>query len=257
MLTIGERQGQFPGMLAQGHSASCLSTRIMELASRRRRRPTRLFNTLENRLRLRLRTHTKFQRFRSVHVVDVIFYPGSLWSYSRHFFPGVFLGVRPNSCGQAHPHPNPRTERHHGRAAWYPEQWPESRWEEDLRLMEAAHLKVVRIAEFAWSRMEPSEGHYDFDWLERAINLAAKHHIITVLGTPTATPPAWLTQKYPDTLRVEQRASGSRTGTARRLGDVPCATANSAARLPSRWRCASAQSRMSSAGRSTTNTATR
>ena len=59
-------------------------------------------------------------------------------------------------------------------AAWYPEQWPESRWEEDLRLMEAANLKVVRIAEFAWSRMEPSEGHYDFDWLERAINLAGQ-----------------------------------------------------------------------------------
>jgi beta-galactosidase len=92
--------------------------------------------------------------------------------------------------------------------AWYPEQWPESRWEEDLRLMEAANLKVVRIAEFAWSRMEPSEGHYDFDWLESAISLAAKHHIVSVLGTPTATPPAWLTQKYPDTLRVE--ANGQR-----------------------------------------------
>ena len=94
--------------------------------------------------------------------------------------------------------------------AWYPEQWPETRWEEDLRLMEASHLKVVRIAEFAWSRMEPSEGHYDLDWLERAISLAAKHHIVTVIGTPTATPPAWLTQKYADTLRVEptgQRAT--------------------------------------------------
>ncbi len=75
--------------------------------------------------------------------------------------------------------------------AWYPEQWPESRWEEDLRLMEVADMKVVRIAEFAWSRMEPSEGHYDFDWLERAIDLAGKHHIVSVLGTPTATPPAW------------------------------------------------------------------
>ncbi len=104
--------------------------------------------------------------------------------------------------------------------AWYPEQWPESRWEEDLRLMEAANLKVVRITEFAWSRMEPSEGHYDFDWLERAIGLASKHHLVSVLGTPTATPPAWLTQKYPDTLRVEpngqrvahgNRAHGSST----------------------------------------------
>ena len=88
--------------------------------------------------------------------------------------------------------------------AWYPEQWPESRWEKDLELMEAANIKVVRIAEFAWSRMEPSEGHYDFDWLERAISLAAKHHIVSVVGTPTATPPAWLTQKYPDVLRVEE-----------------------------------------------------
>jgi beta-galactosidase len=89
-------------------------------------------------------------------------------------------------------------------SAWYPEQWPEARWEDDLRLMEAADLKVVRIGEFAWSRMEPSEAHYDFDWLERAIKLAAKHHIISVIGTPTATPPAWLTQKYSDTLRIEE-----------------------------------------------------
>jgi beta-galactosidase len=86
---------------------------------------------------------------------------------------------------------------------WYPEQWPESRWETDLRMMEAAHIKVVRIAEFAWSRMEPSEGQYEFTWLDSAIRMAEKHHIPVVLGTPTATPPAWLTQKYPETLRVE------------------------------------------------------
>lgn len=104
--------------------------------------------------------------------------------------------------------------------AWYPEQWPESRWEEDLRLMEAANIKVVRVAEFAWSTMEPSEGRYELDWLKRAIDLAAKHHIVTVLGTPTAAPPAWLTSKYPETLRVEpngqrvthgNRAQGSAT----------------------------------------------
>lgn len=95
---------------------------------------------------------------------------------------------------------------------WYPEQWPESRWEEDLRLMEAANLKVVRLAEFAWSRMEPSEGHYDFDWLERAISLAAKHHIVSVVGTPTAGPPAWLTQKYPDTLRVDENGQRATHG---------------------------------------------
>jgi beta-galactosidase len=88
-------------------------------------------------------------------------------------------------------------------AAWYPEQWPESQWEPDLALMEAAHIHLVRVGEFAWSTMEPEEGQYQFDWLERAIALAAKHHICVVLGTPTAAPPAWLTTKYPETLRVD------------------------------------------------------
>lgn len=96
--------------------------------------------------------------------------------------------------------------------AWYPEQWPEARWEEDLALMQAANIKVVRIAEFAWSTLEPSEGHYEFNWLDRAIALAAKHHIVSVLGTPTAAPPAWLTQKYPDTLRVESEGKRATHG---------------------------------------------
>jgi beta-galactosidase len=89
-------------------------------------------------------------------------------------------------------------------AAWYPEQWPESRWDADLSLMEAAHINLVRVGEFAWSAMEPSEGKYDFVWLDHAIELAAEHHICVVLGTPTAAPPAWLTTKYPDTLRVDE-----------------------------------------------------
>ena len=88
--------------------------------------------------------------------------------------------------------------------AWYPEQWPEQRWDADLSLMEQASIRFVRIGEFAWSTMEPSEGRYDFDWLERAIALAAKHRIYVVLGTPTAAPPAWLTQKYPETLRIKE-----------------------------------------------------
>lgn len=89
-------------------------------------------------------------------------------------------------------------------AAWYPEQWPETAWDADLSLMEAAHINLVRIGEFAWSTMEPSEGQYRFEWIDRAIALAAKHHISVVLGTPTAAPPAWLTAKYPDTLRMDE-----------------------------------------------------
>ena len=89
-------------------------------------------------------------------------------------------------------------------AAWYPEQWPESRWDADLSLMEQAHVHFVRVGEFTWSTMEPSEGNYQLDWLERAIRLAEKHHIAVVLGTPSAAPPAWLTQKYPETLRTKE-----------------------------------------------------
>lgn len=88
--------------------------------------------------------------------------------------------------------------------AWYPEQWPESRWDADLELMQKAGIHMVRVGEFAWSRMEPSEGQYDLNWLDHAITAASKHGIYTVLGTPTAAPPAWLTQKYPESLRMEE-----------------------------------------------------
>ena len=86
--------------------------------------------------------------------------------------------------------------------AWYPEQWPEARWDADLKLMEEAGVRFVRIGEFAWSRIEPSEGKYDLNWMDHAIRAAEKHHIAVVLGTPSAAPPAWLTTKYPETLRV-------------------------------------------------------
>lgn len=89
-------------------------------------------------------------------------------------------------------------------AAYYPEHWPESRWPEDIRLMKEAGFTVVRMGEFAWSTFEPAEGEFHFDWMDRAIALLAENGILTVLGTPTAAPPAWLTQKYPDTLAVNE-----------------------------------------------------
>jgi beta-galactosidase len=87
-------------------------------------------------------------------------------------------------------------------AAWYPEQWPERAWDRDLSLMQAAGINVVRIGEFAWSRLEPAEGEYDLDWLARAVRMAQRHHIAVVIGTPTDAPPAWLTSRYPQVLRV-------------------------------------------------------
>ncbi len=97
-------------------------------------------------------------------------------------------------------------------AAWYPEQWDEATWEKDLALMEAAHIHVARIAEFAWSTMEPSEGNFQFKWLDDAIAMAAKHHVAIVLGTPTAAPPAWLTTKYPETLRIDNEGKRDEHG---------------------------------------------
>lgn len=89
-------------------------------------------------------------------------------------------------------------------ASWYPEQWPEARWEADLALMERAHLSVVRIGEFAWARMEPEDGRFDFAWLDRAIAAARRHGLKVVLGTPSAAPPIWLTQAHPDIRRMEE-----------------------------------------------------
>lgn len=91
---------------------------------------------------------------------------------------------------------------------YYPEQWPEARWPIDARLMEEAGLNIARLAEFAWSKLEPREGHYDFDWLDRAIEVLARHGLRIVLGTPTASPPAWLMTAHPDLFRV--RADGVR-----------------------------------------------
>ena len=108
------------------------------------------------------------------------------------------------------PAPKAASERLWLGSAWYPEQWPEERWAEDLRLMKAHGANVVRIGEYAWSRIEPSEGVYDLTWLQRAVRLAAKYDIKVVIGTPTDTPPAWLTGKYPDTLRID--TNGVRAG---------------------------------------------
>src|ERR1700744_1262106 len=62
-------------------------------------------------------------------------------------------------------------------AAWYPEQWDDATIDHDLDTMEAAHIHLARVAEFAWSSMEPSEGRYDWTWLDRAGEKAGKQAI--------------------------------------------------------------------------------
>lgn len=77
-------------------------------------------------------------------------------------------------------------------AAYYPEHWPEKRWARDAELMVAAGFNVVRLAEFAWCRLEPEPDTYTFDWLDRAIATLQDAGLQVLLGTPTAGPPAWL-----------------------------------------------------------------
>lgn len=85
-------------------------------------------------------------------------------------------------------------------ADYYPEHWPEERWETDARLMEEAGFTVVRLAEFAWAMLEPREGQYEFAWLDRAIGILGKRGISVILGTPTASTPPWVHCKYPETV---------------------------------------------------------
>ncbi len=97
---------------------------------------------------------------------------------------------------------------------YYPEHWPESQWEEDAARMAALGLTWVRIGEFAWSYMEPQAGTYYFDWLHRAVETLGKAGLKVVLGTPTATPPRWMLDRYPDMLALDAqgrpRGFGSR-----------------------------------------------
>src|SRR6266852_3584037 len=87
---------------------------------------------------------------------------------------------------------------------YYPEHWPQERWAIDARLMAEAGFNVVRLAEFAWSKMEPTDGQFDFSWLDDAISVLAAQGIRVILGTPTASPPAWLMAQHPDMFRVRE-----------------------------------------------------
>ena len=85
-------------------------------------------------------------------------------------------------------------------AYYYPEHWDESQWERDLKQMRELGFEFTHFAEFAWAQLEPQEGVYDFSWLDRAVALAAKYDLKVVMCTSTATPPVWLSRKYPEIL---------------------------------------------------------
>ena len=87
---------------------------------------------------------------------------------------------------------------------YYPEHWDKSLWEQDVKDMKNAGVEIVRMAEFAWSRLEPEEGNYCFEWLDEIIDIFAREQIQVFLATPTCTPPLWLFEKYPEVIQVDK-----------------------------------------------------
>ncbi len=98
---------------------------------------------------------------------------------------------------------------------YYPEHWPEAWWPDDARRMRELGITVVRIGEFAWSRLEPRRGELHWAWLDRAIEVLAGAGLQVVLGTPTACPPKWLVDECPDILPADEAGRPRKFGSRR------------------------------------------
>ena len=95
-----------------------------------------------------------------------------------------------------------------------PEQWPEEIWEEDMRLFKLAGIDTVTINVFSWASLQPDENTYDFEKLDKIMDLVEANGLHVCMATSTAAHPAWMARKYPDILRTEfngmKRKFGSR-----------------------------------------------
>lgn len=87
---------------------------------------------------------------------------------------------------------------------YYPEHWKKELWAEDLDRMLDVGITVIRIAEFAWNKVEPEEGRFEFGFFDELLDLCEQKGMKVIFGTPTATPPAWLTEKYPEVLNASK-----------------------------------------------------
>jgi beta-galactosidase len=85
-----------------------------------------------------------------------------------------------------------------------PEQWSEEVWQEDVRLMKQAGVNMVSLGIFSWALLQPEPDRYDFAWLDKVMDLLWKHGIYVDLATATASPPAWLSVRHPDTLPMDE-----------------------------------------------------
>ncbi len=87
--------------------------------------------------------------------------------------------------------------------AYYPEAWPADRWDEDIQLMLAAGINLVRMGEFAWARLEPEDNRFELDWWVGICERFRRAGIDILACTPSAAPPAWLTRNYPECVAMD------------------------------------------------------
>ena len=98
---------------------------------------------------------------------------------------------------------------------YYPEHWDPALWRDDLRRMKANGIFTIRIAEFAWNKIEPHEGEFTFEFFDQFLDVAEEEQMKVIWGTPTATPPVWLTEKYPEALNCRMDGVPYRHGMRR------------------------------------------
>lgn len=98
---------------------------------------------------------------------------------------------------------------------YYPEHWKEEVWKEDLERMLATGIEVIRVAEFAWSKIEPTEGNFTYEFFDHFLDVVEETQMKVIFCTPSATPPAWLTDKYPEVLNVSKEGLVYRHGQRR------------------------------------------
>ena len=90
---------------------------------------------------------------------------------------------------------------------YYPEHWPKEMWEDDLFRMKKTGIEVIRVGEFSWNLTEPVEGTYVDAFWDEFLDLCSRTNMKVIFCTPTATPPAWLTEKYPEVLNAKRDGS--------------------------------------------------
>ncbi len=84
-----------------------------------------------------------------------------------------------------------------------PDQWDDATIDEDMRLFKKAGINLLTLPVFSWAKLEPDEGVYDFEWLDKIIDKIWANGIYVCLATPTTAQPAWLSTRYPEVLPVD------------------------------------------------------